>query len=175
MRYDVEVDGSVRQVDIRREAGLLVLTIDGRPYTLDAARVDARTVSLLIADGERSVSQEVVVDRGVAGSLRIHVGAAVVDVGANGARRRLQPDRRSAGPAGPERIVAPMPGRVMRLLVERGAHVAARQPVVVIEAMKMENELRAGAAGVVADIAVRPGQSVDAGALLMLITGEAAS
>jgi biotin carboxyl carrier protein len=62
-----------------------------------------------------------------------------------------------------------MPGKVVRVLVKGGDPVAARQPVVVVEAMKMENELRASREGTVAEIHVREGMSVDAGALLVVI------
>jgi len=62
-----------------------------------------------------------------------------------------------------------MSGKVVRVLVQTGEAVHARQPVVVIEAMKMENELRATRDGTVAEITVRDGQSVDAGALLVVI------
>ena len=62
-----------------------------------------------------------------------------------------------------------MPGRVVRVLVAAGADVAAGQGLVVVEAMKMENELRAPRAGRVAEVAVREGEAVDAGALLAVI------
>jgi biotin carboxyl carrier protein len=62
-----------------------------------------------------------------------------------------------------------MPGKIVRLLVGLGERVRAAQPVVVIEAMKMENELRAGRDGTVAEIHAREGASVDSGALLVVI------
>jgi biotin carboxyl carrier protein len=62
-----------------------------------------------------------------------------------------------------------MPGKILRVLVRPGDAVGARQPVVVVEAMKMENELRASRDGQVAEIHVREGMSVDAGALLIVI------
>jgi biotin carboxyl carrier protein len=62
-----------------------------------------------------------------------------------------------------------MPGKVVRVLVKAGDQVTARQPVVVVEAMKMENELRASRGGTVAEVLVREGNSVDAGALLLVI------
>jgi biotin carboxyl carrier protein len=65
-----------------------------------------------------------------------------------------------------------MPGKVVRVLVGPGDTVRARQAVAVIEAMKMENELRAGRDGTVADIQVRDGQSVEAGALVAVIVGD---
>ena len=71
--------------------------------------------------------------------------------------------------AGPQRIVAPMPGKVVRVLVKPGDAVEARQGLVVVEAMKMENELRAARAGTVAAVSVVEGQSVDAGAVLAVV------
>ena len=70
---------------------------------------------------------------------------------------------------GPVRIVAPMPGKVVRVLAAPGEAVTARQGVVVVEAMKMENELRAPRAGIVGEVLAREGALVDAGALLLTI------
>jgi biotin carboxyl carrier protein len=70
---------------------------------------------------------------------------------------------------GPERVAAPMPGKVVRLLVGRGEAVAQGQGLAVVEAMKMENELRARRAGTVLDVLVREGASVEAGAAVMVI------
>ena len=70
---------------------------------------------------------------------------------------------------GEQPVVAPMPGRVVRVLVAPGDEVAARQGVVVVEAMKMENELRAPKKGRVKDVSVSPGTSVEAGRVLVVI------
>jgi biotin carboxyl carrier protein len=66
-------------------------------------------------------------------------------------------------------VLAPMPGRVVRVLVAPGDEVAAKQGVVVVEAMKMENELRSPKAGRVKEVMVTPGTSVDAGRVLVVI------
>ena len=91
-----------------------------------------------------------------------------VAVRLNGRRARGRKDDAAAG-SGPLRIAAPMPGKVVRVLVKAGDAVRARQPVVVVEAMKMENELRADRDGTVAEIHAREGMSVEAGALLVVI------
>jgi biotin carboxyl carrier protein len=88
--------------------------------------------------------------------------------------RRPAPGRRSRrgprdGPEGPQRVCAPMPGKIVRVLVAVGDQVAARQGVVVVEAMKMENELRASRAGVVCEVLVSEGASVESGAPLVII------
>ncbi len=70
---------------------------------------------------------------------------------------------------GPIASTAPMPGKVVKLLVSAGDQVTARQGVVVVEAMKMENELRAGRAGIVREVLVAEGASVEAGTPLLVI------
>ena len=89
----------------------------------------------------------------------------------DGERPPHRPRRRDgAGAAhGEQKIVAPMPGRVVRVLVAPGDEVEARQPIVVVEAMKMENELRSPKAGRVKDVAVTAGASVEAGRVLVVI------
>jgi biotin carboxyl carrier protein len=73
------------------------------------------------------------------------------------------------GPAGATRLSAPMPGRIVRVLAAVGDEVTAGQPVVVVEAMKMENEIRSPRPGRVLSLDVREGEAVDAGALLAVV------
>ena len=75
----------------------------------------------------------------------------------------------AAGPAGPAPILAPMPGLIVRVNVNPGDHVVAGQGIVVMEAMKMENELRATAAGIVRSVEVAAGTAVEKGALLVAL------
>ena len=70
---------------------------------------------------------------------------------------------------GPQRVLAPMPGKVVRVLVKAGDEVTARQGLVVVEAMKMENELRSARQGRVRDVLVVEGQSVEAGTALIVV------
>jgi len=73
----------------------------------------------------------------------------------------------AAGPSGPAPLVAPMPGMIVRVAVQVGDVVQAGQGLVVMEAMKMENELRAGAAGTVKAVLAQPGVAVEKGAVLL--------
>ena len=199
MEYEISVNGRARHVTVHRVGTRFVVAIDGRAFTVDAARVDAHTLSLLVkgsggfsgagpgsgttagfgpkAQGSEVeeppdpfFSHEVTLspDPG-SGGLSVRVGGTPVAVSFNGRRRRGGADPGADAGAGPQRLVAPMPGRIVRVLVKTGEAVAARQPLVVIEAMKMENELRAASDGRVAEIHVVDGQSVDAGALLAVI------
>ena len=101
------------------------------------------------------------------GDLLVFSGGRTIEVSVN-TPRSAHADGEGHG-HGPVTILAPMPGRIVRILASPGDEVAARQPIVVVEAMKMENELRAPRAGRVKEIAVAPGTSVDAGRVLAVI------
>lgn len=165
MQYEVEINGRTRQVNVHRVDGHFVVALDGHEWRVDAARIDPWSLSLLI-DGE-SVDVSVVPDQ-VTGQLSVGVGAVRVGATLNGRRKWGRRDDSASG-SGPQKVIAPMPGKVVRVLVRPGDAVAPRQTLVVIEAMKMENELRASRAGVVSDVQVKEGQSVDAGALLLVV------
>jgi biotin carboxyl carrier protein len=185
MHYEVEVNGRVRQVGLTRSGGGFAVEVDGRRRHVNAAAIDAHTLSVLVGEvmpeGDsrpglqgRCASQEVAIWRSVAsGAWTVHVGSSPVAVVLNGRRRRKADgshggaDRGARGEDRSRRLVASMPGKVIRVLVGAGDAVQARQPLVVVEAMKMENELRAGRDGYVAAIHVREGVSVEAGALLI--------
>jgi biotin carboxyl carrier protein len=167
MQYEVEIGGRRRQVVVSRAGDGFAVSVDGRTRQIDAARIDAHTLSLVV-DSVWSADISVAADP-VSGQLTVHVGTTPVAVTLNGRRRWGRKDEGAWSGSGPQRLVAPMPGKVVRVLVKTGDLVTARQPVVVVEAMKMENELRAGREGTVADIHVHEGMSVDAGALLLVI------
>ena len=167
MQYEVEIGGRRRQVVVTRAGEGFAVSVDGRTRRVDAARIDAHTLSLVV-DSVWSADVSVSADP-VTGQLTVYVGSTPVAVTLNGRRRWGRRDEGSASASGPQRITAPMPGKVVRVLVKAGDRVTARQPVVVVEAMKMENELRASREGTVADIHVSEGVSVDAGALLVVI------
>ena len=103
------------------------------------------------------------------GLLSVRVGATVVPVALNRRGKWGRPDDHRLHSDGPQRIVAPMPGKIVKVLVQRGQRVQARQALVVVEAMKMENELRAATEGTVSEIHVAEGQSIDAGTLVAVV------
>jgi biotin carboxyl carrier protein len=169
MRYEMEVGGRTRQVAVARVGDGLAITVEGHTWHVDAVRIDAHALSLIV-DTERRRSYEVAIasDPGTS-QLMVRVGTTPIAVGLNGSRRWARKDDGSGSGTGPLRLVAPMPGKIVRVLVAAGQSVRARQPLVVVEAMKMENELRAGRDGTVVDIHACEGMSVDAGALLVVI------
>jgi biotin carboxyl carrier protein len=174
VQHEIEISGRTRRVLVSRAGDGFAVSIDGRMLHVNAARVDARTLSLLVNDPSvasgvcRSYEVTVVPDAAAA-RLVVSVGSTPILVGLNGRRRLAQPDEGAHAGSGPERVSAPMPGKIIRVLVHTRETVRARQPLIVVEAMKMENELRAGRGGTVAEIHVQEGQSVEAGALLVVI------
>jgi biotin carboxyl carrier protein len=121
-------------------------------------------------------SYEVTIVEEAPGELAVSVDGQVVRVGRAGPAEpgaRARPtrlDRHGARSAqGPQTITAPMHGRIVRVLVKTGDTVAARQGLVVVEAMKMESELRSPKAGTVTEVRVTQGQSVDARAVLVVV------
>jgi biotin carboxyl carrier protein len=164
---DLEISGLVRSVQITPAGDRLAVVLDGRPHSIDAAEIERGRWSLLFEP--QQVSHEVLVRTGQPGELTVLVDGAVVPVRVRDPRRVRLGGSPGSGAAGPVRITAPMPGRIVRVLVGAGEIVAARQGLVVVEAMKMENELRAPCAGTVHELRAREGTTVDAGALLLTI------
>jgi glutaconyl-CoA/methylmalonyl-CoA decarboxylase subunit gamma len=164
--YEVDVNGRVLQVNVHRADGHFVVTVDGREWAIDAARVDAHTLSLLVG----SSSQEVTIAAGATGQLAVGLKGASLSVTVG--RRRWARQAHGGAGGGPQQLVAPMPGKIVRVLTKVGAAVQPRQPLVVVEAMKMENELRAASHGVVSRLLVQEGQLVDAGTLLLVVAPE---
>ena len=173
MLYQVDIEGRVRKVRVSRNGERFAVEVDGRPWNVDAARIDGQTLSLVVdrvwpegdSRARSGASYEVTVTPdGAPGRLVVRVGSIPVAVTLNGGRRRKAEARTVDGP---QRLTAPMPGKVVRVLVHTGDMVQARQPLVVVEAMKMENELRAVGDDQVAKVHVKEGVSVEAGTLLI--------
>ena len=168
-RYEVEVGSRIRQVTVARSGDGFAVTVDGRSYHVDAARIDTQTLSLVVDTVSRQSYEVTVTPNAAASFLTVNVNGVTVAVGLNGTRRWGRKDDGGASTSGPQRLAASMPGKIVRVLVKTGDAVRARQPLVVVEAMKMENEMRAGRDGTVAEVHAREGHSVEAGAVLLVI------
>jgi biotin carboxyl carrier protein len=163
LTFVVEVAGRARTIDVRHSGDRWQVSVDGRPVEVDVVVAGGR-LSLLI----ETCSYEVAVERRGAGDALVHVNGREVPV-AVGRRGAAGASPIGGGMAGPAMVTAPMPGRIVKLLVKAGDQVTARQGVVVVEAMKMENELRAPKAGTVREVRVAEGASVEAGATLAIV------
>ena len=186
-RFVVVLDNLVWTIDGAQVGGhLLSLLIERevrlKPDTTDEVRLKPDTTTEEAADpgvasgfsrtraGAVESREIAIATDPVTGQFVFSVGTLALPVALNTRRRFGRKDDAGEGGSGPQRIVASMPGKVVRLLARQGDSVAPRQPVVVIEAMKMENEIRASRDGTVTDVLVQEGQSVEAGTLLAIIT-----
>lgn len=163
MKYLVDLDG--RRVEVELADG--VATVDGVRMDVRLTEV-AGTPVFLLATGDE-VHHAVVRRNGGRGLYTISMGGWRFEAEALDERRRAIRDlvREAAAAAGPVPLVAPMPGMIVRVSVEVGTVVEAGAGLVVMEAMKMENELRASAAGKVLRVLVTAGQAVEKGAPLV--------
>ena len=176
MTFEIEIGGRAHSVGIER-AGQgcfrVVIHREGSDaadtHVVDALRVGEYGLSLLL-DKETNASRELqITPTGTRGEFLVGIEGKLASVAVNGRRRRkVSGDTAGAGD-GEQSIVAPMPGRVIRVLVGPGDEVEARQPLVVVEAMKMENELRAPKSGTIKEVTVAAGMSVEAGRVLVTV------
>lgn len=143
------------------------VTVDGEPVSAHLAAVDGTPIHLLTLG---RTLHRVAVQRGAGrGRYSLWTDGYRFEVEALDERRRAIQDLtgQGGGPRGPAPLVAPMPGLVVRVAVQVGDRVEAGQPIVVMEAMKMENELRAPAPGTVIVVRASPGTAVEKGAVLV--------
>jgi biotin carboxyl carrier protein len=184
MIFEVAIGERVRTVSVVRKGSVLHVDLDGHVHVVDARRVSDSVVSLLVQNGDGGGPTQSVdaafalppapVRRGPGeggGDFDVHLAGRTIPVQVRpaGAFGRQKKEGAGVATTGPQRVTAPMPGKVVKVLVKPGDAVQARQGLVVVEAMKMENELRASREGRVREVAVTEGQSVDAGAVLMIV------
>jgi biotin carboxyl carrier protein len=165
VKYVASVGPASHVVEVAGTDGRYRLSIGDEVVEVDA-RLTAQGIYSLLIDGVSYVAD--VTDEG---------GACVVDVGGESYAIQVEEQTRyiirtkggAAGGHGTQTLKAPLPGKISHVAVQAGDVVRAGDTLLVIEAMKMENEFRAGAAGTVAEVRVQPGQAVNAGDVLIVM------
>lgn len=166
MKYVATVGGQAHVVDVAVADGRYRLTIGDEVWEVDARLTTQGIFSLLI--GGVSYAADVV-DRD--GGCHVDVrGEAYEVLVEEHTRWTIRTRGGAAGAAGGQTLTAPLPGKITHVAVRPGDRVTAGDTLVVIEAMKMENEFRAAAAGTVAEVRVAPGQAVNPGDVLVVLT-----
>jgi biotin carboxyl carrier protein len=161
MIYEIMIGEKTHRVDLARHGSGWRCKLDGKELAIDVVSPQPGLLSFLVAGKSYEVRQE-----SSGGESIIVVGherfsAVVRDPRSYSSRRR-----RDAGVQGVKKISAPMPGKVVRLLAPVGAEVEVGQAVLVIEAMKMQNELKAPKKGKITRLNVVEGAAVEAGQIL---------
>ena len=170
MTFEVETAGTRRTIDVRRARDGWAITVNGRAMWASVSQAGARWSVLYGADGNAVPrSFEAVLEPAHRGDQLVHINGRAVRVGFVDRARRPGIGASSAGISASKDVTAPMPGRIVKVLVKVGDQVVANQGLVVVEAMKMENELRARREGIVAAVRVSEGMSVEAGTILVVV------
>jgi len=142
------------------------VTIDGRTVQVDAAK-SGKTIYSIIEDGKQF---EVIVDDQGAHGFDVFVAGQLFHLQAFDERSKLLTASTKPIATGPQRVESEMPGKVVKITVSVGTTVAEGDGVLILEAMKMENEIKSPVEGVLTEISVAEGQTVESGALLFVVT-----
>jgi biotin carboxyl carrier protein len=165
MKFEVCIDSRASTVELNRDADRWQISVDGRAVNADAVEIAPGIFSILL----NGKSYEVRVTPTPTGALTLQTAhqeftAEIIDPRAWRGRRHgtLEAEGR-------QQILAPMPGKIIRVLVQTGEKVEAGQGLLVVEAMKMQNEIRSPKTGTVERLLVKEGQPVNAGEILAWI------
>lgn len=167
MRLTAEISGEKLELDLKQDGSRIVADIGGRRYEVQAGP-SRQGFYLLLADGHvydcrvelAGAKQE---------AVEVTVGSHAYNVALSDPKRLRAGQSAGAPLDGTAQIIAPMPGKVVRVLVEAGEEVEAGAGLVVVEAMKMQNEMKAPKAGKVTAVNVVAGATVNAGDVLAVV------
>jgi len=167
VNYEVTLGRETHRVRVKEIGGSVYeVAIDGGdPLRVDVAKTPRTIFSLLIGNRQWEGS----VDSKDDGSFDVHVGTSAFDIHVVDERRKILSGAAAAPVGSRQELRAQMPGKIVKVLVAAGDRVERDQGLVIIEAMKMENELKAEVEGIVADVRAREGETVDSGALLLIV------
>jgi biotin carboxyl carrier protein len=164
-RYSVFIGGQERIVELREHEGSFTVILDGAPLSADLALLSEPSLHSLLLDGH---SREMVLSK-KGETVRVSLDGETIEARVLDELARAIAEISDRAPSGALEIRAPMPGVVAEILVSAGETVEPGRAVVVLEAMKMQNELSADAPGIVDRIEVSAGDSVSGGTLLVTL------
>lgn len=164
MKLTAKIANQTLPVEVTREGETFIVVIDSRRYTIDARAVAPGAYSLRI---DNRMYEAVVVRQNEV--HLVHMDGTVTPVELADDRQRRGRASSHGAASGRRTVTAPMPGKVVRVLVRDGDTVEHNQGLLVLEAMKMQNEIKAPKAGRISQIAVSPDKAVNAGDLLLVI------
>jgi biotin carboxyl carrier protein len=162
VKFSAKTGDAIHEITIARRDGSYVVAVDGAEHVLDARKLEADFYSILFEGKSYEVSVEA-----VGGKYLVRHGAYEQIVELADAARSGREELHLRG--GAQNVDSVMPGKVVRVLVAAGDQVQAGQGLVVVEAMKMENEIGAPRAGRVSRVEVVTGQNVETGARLVVL------
>ena len=163
MTYEISIDGRTYRLELSQSEGRWSCRLDGREIEVDAVLARPDVLSLRMGNKVYEVKCE-----RVASDVHIWVGSQRFAPEVRDPRS-LRSRSHAADEQGPRKLTAPMPGKVVRILLAQGAEVEAGAGVVVVEAMKMQNEVKSPKKGTVQKIVVAEGAAVSTGDVLAIV------
>jgi len=164
MKLRIELAGRARTLELVRDGHRLSGSLDGQAVEADAVEVGPGIYSILVAGASFEAQVEAAANSLTVAIAGHRIPIRVVDP------RQWQGRRGSSVEAeGRQQITAPMPGKVVRILVQQGEKVDTGQGLLVVEAMKMQNEIRSPKTGVVEKLLVTEGQAVNSGDVVAVV------
>jgi biotin carboxyl carrier protein len=163
MTYDISIDGKSYRLDLNQAEGRWSCRVDGREVEVDAVLARPNVLSLRIGNKAYEVKCE-----RVGSGVHIWVGSRRFSAEVRDPRS-LRGRVRATDDQGPKKLSAPMPGKVVRILMRQGDEVEAGSGVLVVEAMKMQNEVKSPKKGTIQKILVGEGTAVNAGDVLAIV------
>lgn len=164
MTYDVTIDGKDHSLELQKDGPGWLCKVDGREVRIDAALPRPDVLSLLVDGKAYEIRRETDATGIVLWVGNTRYAADLRDPRSLRNRRGLGADH-----DGPKQLIAPMPGKVVRVLVREKDEVEAGQGLLVVEAMKMQNELKSPKKGVVQKLLVTEGTAVNPGDVLAIV------
>jgi biotin carboxyl carrier protein len=164
MKYEVVIEGKTHKVEVARADGQWHCRLDGEEMVVDAVLSRRDVLSILLGTDSYEVKRE-----RTPTDLHLWIKGARYSAEVRDPRSLRSRKAGAAGAAGPQKLTAPMPGKIVRVHVKAGDEVDVGQGIVVVEAMKMQNEMKAAKKGIVKQVMVSEGASVTAGEVLAII------
>ncbi len=164
MLYDVTIDGKNYRLELERSGDRWQCRLDGREIPMDAVLARRDVLSILIEGKAYEIKRE-----RTANDLHLWVGNARYSAELRDPRSLRSRQGSAADDHGPRKLIAPMAGKVVRVLLEENAEVEAGQGVMVVEAMKMQNEIKSPKKGILQKVVAHEGAAVNAGDVLAIV------
>jgi len=161
MVYDISISGKIHRLELQRSEGSWQFSLDGLEISADVEQIDPETLSILVVGKSFEVRREA--------DGKILLRGKHYDVSVDDPRSWRGRKRAGAGNEGPHKLTASMPGRIVRVLASEGDKISAGQSIAVVEAMKMQNEIKSLKQGTLKKLLARVGMNVHAGEVLAVV------
>jgi biotin carboxyl carrier protein len=167
MKLKTKLSGTEHEISLALSNSAAIVDVDGRHYEVEVRELTGGRYLLIV--GSNVYKCRVNTKRDSRNSFEVVIRGNAYDITVVDPKRLRSAQSAGAHDHGVAEIVSPMPGKIVRILVEAGARVEAGAGIVVVEAMKMQNEMKAPKAGVVVSIVAEAGATVNAGDVLAVI------